>query len=234
MKLTLFVICLTLTVTASAESPVDYQDIVRRGFESIDHRFDESWAYTESSTEEDIVSVGRYDPRRVRGERWSLISVDGRSPSDDEIEEYLDDKNDHQHDDDKDEEDGGERKERIDVNFETLDLVKETSDYWLFSFIPDEDDDEEFMKHVSGHIKVVKQGHYVEFVDIRNEKPIKPATGVKIKKFRTRLEFGPAADGGPIVPLAVDVEVQGRAMLVIKFDEKESVRYSDFEYAVSD
>ena len=40
------------------------------------------------------------------------------------------------------------------------------------------------------------------------------------------------ADGGPIVPIAVDTRVKGRAMLVIKFDETETIRYSDFEYAV--
>jgi hypothetical protein len=235
MKLTLLVICLTLTAASSAEPSAEHEDIVRRAFESIDHRFADSWAYTEKSTEEDVVRIGRYDPRYDRGERWSLISVDGRQPSEEEVEDYLDDKDnndDRQHEDETGED--GERTVGIDVNFETLDLVEETNEHWIFSFIPDEDDDEEFMKHVSGHIKVIKQGHYVEYIDVRNKKPIKPAIGVKIKKFRTRLEFGPAADGGPIVPLAVDVEVQGRAMLVIKFDEKESVRFSDFEYAVSD
>jgi hypothetical protein len=226
-------ICLVLTAPANADTSADYEDIVRLAFESIDHRFKESWAFTETSTEEEIVRTGRYDPRLIRGERWSLISVDSRQPTVEETEEFLNDKKDDQHRGDEADEDGQrEQKAGVDVNFESLDLVEETSDHWLFSFVPHEDDEEEFMKHVNGHIKVIKRGHYVAYLDLRNDKPIKPATGVKIKKFRTRLAFGPATDGGPIVPLAVDVEVQGRAMLVIKFDEKESVRFSDFEYAV--
>ena len=88
----------------------------------------------------------------------------------------------------------------------------------------------EFMKHMNGTITVVKDGHYVGSIDIRTDKPVKPATGVKIKKFQTTLTFGPAAKDGPIVPLSVDVEVSGRAMLVIRFDEKESARYHEYEY----
>jgi hypothetical protein len=63
-----------------------------------------------------------------------------------------------------------------------------------------------------------------------NEKPIKPAFSVKISRFVTRLTFGPAVDGGPIVPKTVDVQVKGRAALLIRFDESESTHYSDYEY----
>ena len=45
------------------------------------------------------------------------------------------------------------------------------------------------------------------------------------------MTFGPAIDGGPIVPKAVDVSVKGRAMLVFKFDETETIRYSEFVFA---
>ena len=81
-----------------------------------------------------------------------------------------------------------------------------------------------------GTITVIKDRYYVGSIDIRTDKPVKPATGVKIKTFRTTLTFGPAADDGPIVPLSIDVEVSGRAMLVIRFDEKESARFHEYEY----
>ena len=214
------------------------QDIVQRAFESIDRDFQEQWAFTESTTSEEIEQIGRYDPRLPDGERWKLLFVDGREPAEDEIEDFQEDKKKdrprRRGKDERGEDEEDERDNAAMVNFETLELIEETGDYWLFSFIPNEEDDDdskEFMRQVDGQLKVIKDGHYVEYIDLRNDAPIKPATGVKISKFVTTISFGPAVDGGPIVPLAIDVEVKGRAMLVIKFDTAETIRYSDFEYA---
>lgn len=210
------------------------QDIVNRAFEAFDRGYKEKWAWSETSTEEDVVYVGRYDPRRAPCERWVLESIDGAEPTPDQIEDYLGDKNRNC----KEEAESVKVNGRDMVNFETLELVNETDERWVFSFVPNEDEDEddeharEFMKHMLGTITVVKDGHYVGELDIRADKPVKPATGVKINKFRTTLTFGPAAGDGPIVPLSVDVEVSGRAMLFIRFDETESVRFDAYEYAV--
>ena len=232
MKILLAFLGLLLGASAIAD---DYQSIVQRAFETIHQDFDEDWSFTETATEDDIVTVARYDALGAAGQRWTLLSFDGRSPTGDEIDDYLDDKKKGEKrkgkHGDSDEEPDDDRDNSAIVNFESLQLLEETADYWLFGFIPDGDDDDDFMRHVDGRIKVLKNGHYVEYIDLRNDKPIKPATGVKISKFLTTLTFGPAIDGGPIVPKAVDVVVKGRAMLVFKFDESETIRYSDFVFA---
>ena len=114
-------------------------------------------------------------------------------------------------------------------------MLEETSQYWLFDFVPniDNEDDEarDFLDEVTGTLKVAKDGPYVESLELSNEKPIKPAFSVRISRFFTRLTFGPAAEGGPIVPRSMDVQVKGRAALVIRFDEAESIQFSDYEYA---
>ena len=231
MKNILLLIGLLLPAIAIAS---DYEDIVQRAFESIDRDFDERWAFTETSTRDDVVWVSRYDPRLSEDDRWTLVSVDGLEPKDDEIEEFLEDKeNDRPRGSDNDDED--EREHSAIVNFGSLELVEETDDHWVFDFMPNVDDDDDsdakFMREVMGQLKIIKNGHYVATINMHNEKPIKPAIGVKISKFNMTMAFGPAATDGPIVPIAVDVEVKGRAMLVIKFDEVESKRFSEFEYA---
>ena len=189
MKILLPVLALLLSASATAD---DYQSIVQRASETIHQDFDEDWSFTETASGDDVVTVGRYNALNPAGERWTLMTIDGRPPTDDEIDDYLDDKHkgrkrkgkrgssDDDSDDDK-------RDNSAVVNFETLELLEETADYWLFSFIPEDDDDDDFMRHVNGKVKVIKNGHYVEYVDLRNEKPIKPATGVKISKFLTTL-----------------------------------------------
>lgn len=231
MKNILLLIGLLLPAIAIAS---DYEDIVQQAFESIDRDFDERWAFTETSTRDDVVWVSRYDPRLSEDDRWTLVSVDGLEPKDDEIEEFLEDKeNDRPRGSDNDDED--EREHSAIVNFGSLELVEETDDHWVFDFMPNVDDDDDsdakFMREVMGQLKIIKNGHYVATINMHNEKPIKPAIGVKISKFNMTMAFGPAATDGPIVPIAVDVEVKGRAMLVIKFDEVESKRFSEFEYA---
>ncbi len=218
-------LALLLTVPVVAD---DHVDIVKRAFSNISNDFHQEWAFTESVTEEGVTIVGRYDPRFSDNARWNLLTIDGRAPTADEIADYQDDK--------KNEFDGHDDDSEIDiVNLDTLELIEETDDSWVYRFIPevDDDDDEEgreFMQQVDGTIKVIRDGNYLEYIDLRNDKPIRPAFSVKISRFLTRLTFGPAGDDGPIVPLSIDVEVKGRAILVIKIDVVESIRYSEYEY----
>ena len=230
MRIFLTIFGLLLAPATFAE---DYAAIVERAFAAIDSDFHSSWAFTESSLEEGVTVTGRYDPRRPEGERWSLLSVDGRTPGEDEIEDYLDDKEDDYQWDNDHSDDGNDEFELVD--FDTLELVEETDEHWLFSFIPAEDNEEDeeardVLRKIVGSIKVVRDGHYLEYLDLRNDKPIRPAFSVRISRFLTRLTFGPAGGDGPIVPLKINVEVKGRALLVVTFNETESITYSGYEH----
>lgn len=221
------------TLPASAEPPPEgYEALFERALESIDWDFPESWAFTETETGSDGAFVGRYDPRRPDADRWTLLSIDGREPTPEEARRYAERKQGDRHEDEQ--EDDGD----IDAMVEpgSLALVEETDEYWLLRFVPtdDEDDDEvgrKVMERLDGTAKIIKDGHYLEYIDIRNTRPIRPKVGVKMKRFLTRITFGPAVDGGPIVMQSMDVSIKLSAFLVVRVDETQSLRYSDFEYA---
>ena len=221
-------ISLILLAAAPLAAAGEYDDIVNRAFDALDQDFQRDWAFTESTEEEGVTYVGRFDPSRPRRERWTLLSVDGRDPTDEEAEDYRDDKG---WDFDWNDDNSGNEI----VDFDTLTLVEETNDHWIFSFVPvpdDEDDDvgAELMRGVDGTLKVNRDPHYLEYLDLRLQQPMSPAFSVRIDNFLTRLMFGPATDTGPIVPHAVDVRVSGRALFLVTFDETETIRYSDYEY----
>jgi len=211
----------------------EYDAIVEQAINAISDDYHREWAFTESTLEDDLVFTGRYDPRLPAGNRWTLLSVDGREPTDEELEDYLDDKEDeYQWDDDDDDSD----RDTDMVDFDTLELLEETDEYWIFGFVPnsddmDDDETQKFMEQVTATMKIVRDGPYLEYIDLRNEKAIRPAFSVRISDFRVHLAFGPAADGGPIVQKSEDVAIKGRALLFVTFNEKESTRYSDFEFA---
>jgi len=204
----------------------EYEDIVERAFATMDDSYEESWSFTEVSMREEVRYEASFDPRRKEEERWILVSVDGREPTKEETEDFLEEKAEI-----LEEEAMDERENEVDMAPGTLTLLEETGEYWLFSFVPaDEEEGEKFMKHVDGTMKVVKEGHYVEFIDLRSPEPFKPAMGVKIKTFLTRITFGPAVPDGPVVPMSVDVRVEGSALFAIKFDEAETIQFLDYEY----
>lgn len=219
-----FAVAISLLLTAALAADDASLDIVERAFKALDSDYREAWAFTETTKSEDGVRVARYDPRAVFGERWTLVSVDDRVPTDSERRKFREDRR------AKDEDDGGARRGMTGVRADTLKLVQETEDFWLFTFVAADDDDDDFMQYLDGELRIAKRGHYVEHMRLENRGTIRPAFGVKISRFATDLRFAPVVDGGPIVPHSVDVEVRGRAYLAVGFDEVEAIRYDDFEY----
>ena len=210
----------TLLAAPSFAAEEDYNAIFEKAVEAVDFEFGETWAYTETQANSEGIWVGRSDPRRPAEERWRLLSVDGREPTDKELEDYLEDKN-------RDRDADGDNSVNAMVETDSVHLIEDADDYWLFGFVPDE---EEIMNSVDATIRINKLSGHLEYIDLRNHETIRPAVGVKISKLVTRLTFGSAVEGGPVVPLAAEVEAKGRAYLVVSFDEQEDLRNSDFVY----
>lgn len=219
---------------APAESvgAADHSAILREAFGAIDKNYLREWAYTETSVDSDGTTIGRYDPRRLRGERWALLSVDGRAPTAEETAEYDAEKyaDDQMPDNNGDDTDSDVENGVSDmVVTDSLSLIEETDEYWLFSFIPAEEE-EGFRDNVVGTLRIAKAGRYLEFIDLHSSRPFKPQFGVKIREFLTRLSFGPATHDGPIVPLSIHISIDARAFLVKSVDERIATTFSDYEY----
>ena len=201
----------------------DYSALFKEAIDNIDWDFQDEWAYTESSLMEGELWLGRYDPRLDEDDRWQLISVDGREPTDKEARKYLHDKDEHDTASDS-------RTTRI-VGADSLELLEDADDYWLFTFVPD-DEEEAFIDSVDAKVKIMKDGRYVHSIDIRNHSDIKPGFGTKLTSLLMRLEFGHAAEDGPIVPKSITTHVTGRALFVIAIDDTEATKNTDFKHVV--
>jgi hypothetical protein len=225
MQILLIILGLACASLAAADDPGAE---VRQAFAAVNHDYRSAWAYTETRLENDVTMTGRYDPRRNEGERWTLLTVDGRQPTAAEIEKFHGEKNDGA-DDDSDEYGLGT------IRLDTLELVEDTDSHRVYSFEPaiDVDADKEeraFMDQVRGRVSIAKDGGYPEYLELTNQKPIRPRLGVRFSRFHALTTFGRIGDDGPVVRMKVDVELEGRALLVINIDEKESITYTDFEY----
>ena len=215
---------LMILVIASAHAET-HEELVERAFKSMEPDLSENWSYTQTRRNSAGTFVARFDPRLPEQQHWTLMTVDGREPTDEELEAFLEEKS------RRKEQDGEEDEDATMYANGSIELLEETEDYWLFAFRPktDSDDEAKFMEFVDARLKIEKNGHFVSLVSMRNTDTIKPGKGVKIRKFETELEFEPAYEGGPTVPRSVRSAVQGKAFLVVNIDENEHIEFSDFE-----
>ena len=224
-------ITLLAILSATASHAESYEEIVERAFDAIEPRIRDHWAFTQTTSNADGVYVARYDPRRPDGAMWELLTVDDREPTAEERDDFLADK--YRGAEDKEGNDDDER--RAMVSPSSVELVEESSAYWIFAFKPlaDSDDEAGFMKHVDARLRVVKDGHYVSAITMVNSRPIKPGKGVKLNKFDVSMEFSLSPNGGAVLPRSVSTRIKGRAMLIVGFDEDENVEFSDYQRVIN-
>jgi hypothetical protein len=221
-------ILITLLVLAvSVVQAETHEALVERAFDSLETEVRDHWAFTRTETSAKGVYVATHDPRREPA--WELLTVDGREPSSDELEDFLATRARERGDDEEDEDDT-----RSMVSPGSVELIDETDERWLFNFSPlaDSEDERKFMEAVEGRLEVAKDGHYVRKLHLRNLETIKPGKGVKLKVFDTRFEFAPAPDGSAVLPALVRAKVKGRAMLVVGIDEEQTVEFSDYQRVI--
>jgi len=204
-------------------------DLLERALETHE-RFDQrEWAYTITIVEDGKTTVARHDPKRPTADRWTLVSIDGLGPTPAEFEKFREDHTDAS--DEESESSGEEVREMISAG--STKLVEETADYAVYSFEPtgENEEDQEFNRHLDATLRIAKNrdAPYVESIEMRADKPVSAAIGVKIKEFLTVMTFGPVGAERSVLPLTVDVRLKGRALLIKKLDQAVEVRYTDYQ-----
>lgn len=208
----------------------EHQEIVGRALAALYEDYKRSWSFTETSTAKGETKVATYDPRKSGSKRWTLVSVDGRPPTDKDRKTFRAQKLKQEQEVNRRDKAIGPRA-TVRIRPGTLKLRQKTDTHWIFDFIPaQEGDDDRIMRYVTGTMKIVKDGHYVESVVLRNDASITPLIGVKISTILVVQKFAPAKPAGPIVPISVDVQIKGRAFLVAGFNESEFVRFTEYRH----
>ena len=65
-----------------------HEELIDRAFESIEDNPSERWSFTRTDSDGESTFIGHFDPRLAVAEQWNLVSIDGRAPDADEIENY--------------------------------------------------------------------------------------------------------------------------------------------------
>lgn len=180
------------------------------------------YAYTVSSNGSEGESVERFDPSLDDENQWRLLSVEGRDPTEKDLEKYRKRKQ--------------RQKERNDdrglgemIDRENVERISETDSLVTYRFKPEFFEGEpEKNEKFTGEIVVNKDAATLRSMEYYITETLKPAAVVKLEKLRMKIEFRIMPDGEP-VPGRVTSHTRGRAMAFHKFDETETHLYSDYE-----
>ncbi len=176
-----------------------------------------SCAYVTTRSNEDGEQVEAFDSV------WRLVSIDGRAPTEGELDDYA----------------GGaagreDRKHPASLNLAevitpgTLALEEAGEDGREYSFTmrAEDEEEEDFLAAMDARLWTAADGR-VRRVRMTNREPVSPQTGVRINQFEQDMRFG--WDTGLSLPLlqSVHVKLEGRAFLVKKLDQDQTIRFSD-------
>jgi hypothetical protein len=230
-RLQLALLCIAMCCPAGAAGQ-DYPELVRQALKATEGGPTRDWAFTETTRKDGKISVSRFDPRQPDGERWTLLTVDGREPTDGERRQ-MEERRKARRGGRGEEESGEADDDRLIDMIQpgSMRLLEETPTHARYSFTPTSNDEKDaaLYEHVDATLLVARAGPYVAELDLRSSAPFKPAFGITVSEFVMTLAFAPVAPGEAVVPSSVFVRMAGRAMLVKAIDETVEVSFDDYE-----
>ena len=218
-RLGLLSLALALTLSVRATEVPAY---VREALSHFISDAPKGWAYTLTTTKDGDTSIERYDPGQPIGAQWTLLQRNGRPPTDNERQRYIQYKTGTTQ--------GTTRAatfEKNDIDFGTLRLVREDAARAEFESRFREGDNK-MLAHFVVNLTFSKSPAVLEKFALRLGAPFSPVIGVRMKELFVDMTFSPATVDRPSLPLTSTSRFHGRFMLVKSIDEEISISYSDY------
>ena len=192
------------------------------------------WTFTKTTSEDDKITVERYDDSKEKSQQWQLLSINDKSPSKRQLKKYLKKKRKEL----KSNQDEGKnmvfRNQFLTklVKPESVKLVEENHSHKIYQFRPKMDEDTKALEdHIFGEITVSLHNPMIEEIRVFSKQEFS-AGGAKIKQFEQIMKFATIVSGNleesPVFLQFILAKVKGKAVLFFAFDQETVVTYSDY------
>jgi len=207
---------------AAAELP----PIVEQALASVSKQTGGDWSFTkttvETKTKEMITTIERFDPRLPKAEQWSLVSVDGNSPTPSALSGYRIEKS---------IEENGERGIQEIVDGSSFTLIEETANELTYEFDPvSGGGPEDFIRHLRGKLVVNRNGPLVSSIELYNEKSFSPGGPLKVKKFTNKITLAPIGENNEVLIVKIEIDMKGKAFGIMKAEQTRRTVFSDYVF----
>ena len=240
MKRFTFLILLVFSVPASvAQSLEHYKALIVNNLSEFDKNHHEKWAYTTTrevmEDEKTQVTVAQYDPRKPEGNRWVLVSDNGKAPDAERVAAFVKEKAKteqlkKQRANKKAEQKETDKEQKlIDMVMQgTLKLVDQNDQTATLSFTPNMAEmGEESRDKLQGKLVIDKKANHVSEMTITNIKPLSPAFSVTLEQFALGFFF--TRIDNDILPKVISIDMQGKAALFKTIEQHSRKTFSDYQ-----
>ncbi len=183
------------------------------------------WSFTQTTESGDQRRVERFDPAQPEFTRWSLLELDGRAPTPDELHDYRQKVT---------RRSSATNAPHLTKQFDlsTLELVADADERttWRCRLKPSETGDAT-AEHLAATLLFHTPTQTIESVEIASIEPFAPTLGVKITELKTTLTYSLPAGDRPSLLLKSTTRLRGRAFFLKSLDADMSVTFSDHEKA---
>ncbi|MGH8225078.1 MAG: hypothetical protein ACRER1_02850 [Gammaproteobacteria bacterium] len=169
-----------------------------------------------------------YDPARTVGERWQVLAVNGKTPSEAARKRLA----------------AQAARASATANsaiavgsgwLATSDyrLVKTTAKTLVYQLRPqpasgDESGAAKLLRHLAGQFVVARDDHHPLALSLDNFESFSPRFGVRIEAFAFRAEFRRLGNSGPVVVVHTSNSARGKVFWIKQFEDKTEVTLSGF------
>ncbi|MCF7886543.1 MAG: hypothetical protein K9M80_08610 [Candidatus Marinimicrobia bacterium] len=181
------------------------------------------YAYHKKTIGPEDTILESYNPELPIDNRWNLISVNGKEPEQERIEQYQKRK------EQIAEVNGNSRQLRFtNEDMKDFQLINDSNGIltYIFQFAPDEND--KVAEHLQGEIKIDKKIDVIKRIKMYNKAPFSPAFSVKIDTFSMVIEYQQMKATGACKISQVQTKVKGKAFVFKKIETDVEEEYFNY------
>ena len=181
------------------------------------------WAYTLTTTRNDVRMVERYDPARPPSARWTLLEWQDRAPTDDERAKYTRSR--------PQDGSGGTQAnfQKNDIEPGSLRLLREDAGQaeWAAGFRETSTGADKMLGHLDLRLIVDKRTPHIAAYILELREPYSPVLGVRMNRLHAEVRYLPPVGDRPALPAEQRSSFSGR-IFFISNEEELSVLFSDY------
>ncbi len=197
-------------------------DYVREALHQFNPSVPTGWAYTVATVRNnDARATARFDPTKPPADRWTLLELNGRPPTEKELEQY--------------------RRARAsaptmqasfqkaDIEPATIELIGEDAERSEFrcGFREAATGADKMLAHLTLRLTINKRQPHIEKYALELKEPYAPVLGVKMRELLVQMTFTAPVAGRPSLPATHTSHFLGRIFL-IGTEENLVLTYTDF------
>ncbi len=180
------------------------------------------WSFTQTTVAEGKSTVEHSNAAKPEFDRWTLVQVDGRVPTSDELTRYAENRS-------RRSRTGTAPKIIEQFDLPTLETMSDTAERGVYRFAlrPGEASDKT-AAFLRATVTLHKPTQTIESIELANIAEFSPTLGVKILELRTAMAYSLPHGDTPTLPQKVTTRQRGTAFWFKTLDAEMTVTFSDY------